>query len=73
MSMRTARQAQSLNGADPAGLKLISALNAYSENGTAYIDTLRRIIRTNRLSGLDAAKLGPGNMTRLIVPRATER
>ena len=42
----------------PDGLKLAQSLASYSERGRAYVSSIQRIIRANRLSQLDKARLG---------------
>jgi Bax protein len=45
-------------GATPDGMKLAQSLASYSERGRAYVTSIQRIIRANRLSQLDKARLG---------------
>ena len=42
----------------PDGMKLAQSLASYSERGRAYVSSIQRIIRANRLSQLDKARLG---------------
>lgn len=46
-------------GVEPIGTDLVDTLSAYSERRGAYIETLRTIIRVNRLVELDNARLAP--------------
>lgn len=62
--LRRSRAAARARGAFPDGHTLAGALSSYSERGTAYVDTIRAIIRKNGLARFDRAKLdrgGPGS------------
>ncbi len=56
-AFREARARQRSKGEVPAGIALAAHLTAYSERGTAYVRTLRRIIGQNALQDLDDARL----------------
>jgi Bax protein len=55
---REARAAMRQAGTPPDGAALAGELQRYSERGQEYVDLLRGIIRKNRLSPLDTARLG---------------
>jgi Bax protein len=54
---RTARAQGHARGGKPDSMSLIATLKRYSERGEAYIETIRAIIRVNRLRQFDAARL----------------
>lgn len=60
---RRARAAQRRTDDDLDGFALAGTLAAYSENGAAYVQTLRTIIRGNSLGVFDHAKLGDRMVT----------
>lgn len=47
------------HGLAPRGLLLAASLEKYSERGQAYVETLRVLIRSNRLQPFDFARLAP--------------
>ncbi|MEE2761546.1 MAG: glucosaminidase domain-containing protein [Pseudomonadota bacterium] len=51
-------------GRELDGEKLARTLVSYSERGRAYVDSIRRIIRINRLRQLDGARLGAAGLAR---------
>jgi Bax protein len=55
---REARAAARAEGAPVRGHDLAETLIRYSERGLAYVQSLRAIIRLNRLDAFDAARLG---------------
>ncbi len=55
---REARAAKRQAGTPPDGAALAGELRRYSERGQEYVDLLRGIIRKNRLSPLDTARIG---------------
>jgi Bax protein len=55
---RAERARMRRTGGQPDGLKLAASLGSYSERGRAYVDTIQKIIRANRLGQLDKARLG---------------
>ena len=59
-TLRRARAAARARGAFPDGHTLAGALINYSERRGAYVDTIRALIRTNRLLRFDHARLGRG-------------
>ena len=46
------------SGGQPNGEQLARSLGSYSERGRAYVASIQKIIRANRLSQLDTARLG---------------
>jgi Bax protein len=58
VDFRDARASARTKGSTPSGHRLAETLLRYSERGEAYVNSLRAIIRMNRLEGFDAAKLG---------------
>jgi Bax protein len=65
---RREREQYENRNAPLSGPALARALSAYSEKGVTYTDTLRTIIRINRLDALDAAALADGRRIRVLVP-----
>lgn len=58
--MRQARAAARARGASADGHALAGTLVRYSERGSAYVDTIRALIRANHLQKLDHARLDRG-------------
>jgi Bax protein len=57
---RKARAESHRAGRTPSGMEMIASMLRYSERGQAYVDTIRAIIRGNRLWQFDGARLaGP--------------
>ncbi|MCW5745434.1 MAG: glucosaminidase domain-containing protein [Alphaproteobacteria bacterium] len=56
---RTERARVRAEGRDPDGYHLIGQLLRYSELGQSYVNFVRNVIRENRLSDFDQAKLPP--------------
>ena len=44
-------------GKKPRGADLAGYLHSYSERGHAYLDTVQKVIRDNRLNVFDGAQL----------------
>lgn len=59
-TLRRYRAAARARGAFPDGHTLAGALTSYSERGSAYVDAIRALIRTNNLLRYDHAKLDRG-------------
>lgn len=57
--LRELRAAMREESGDLDAVVLASALTRYSERGPVYVDNLRAIIRANRLTGFENAKLVP--------------
>ena len=55
------------------GLELATALKRYSERGGHYIDTIRTIIRVNKLQDFDSARLSPETAQGEATPKATAK
>jgi len=64
---------RSLDGRELDSLRLIGALESYSETGQHYIDTLRVIITSNRLRQFDDARLDDQEEAALGMFRASWR
>jgi Bax protein len=58
--LRRYRATARARGAFPDGHTLAGALTSYSERGSAYVDTIRALIRANNLLRYDHAKLDRG-------------
>lgn len=54
---RRAREAQRHSGGVLDGYRLVANLKQYSERGDAYIDTIRMLMRVNKLQAYDKARL----------------
>ena len=54
---RSAREAQRHLGGKLDGYRLTATLKRYSERGSAYIETIRMLIRVNNLQAFDKARL----------------
>ncbi|MBC7953519.1 MAG: glucosaminidase domain-containing protein [Rhodospirillaceae bacterium] len=59
-TLRRYRATARARGAFPDGHTLAGALTSYSERGSAYVDTIRALIRANNLLRYDHAKLDRG-------------
>lgn len=59
--LRRARATARARGAAPDGATLAGSLSRYSERGEAYVDTIRLLIRGNRLDRFDHARIGGGH------------
>ncbi len=55
---RAERARMRRSGGQPNGEQLARSLGSYSERGRAYVASIQKIIRANRLSQLDTARLG---------------
>jgi Bax protein len=64
--LRQARALARHRGQAPDGQALAVALSSYSERGTAYVDTIRSLIRRNDLNRFDHARLGRVPMARQV-------
>lgn len=68
--LRQKRAEVRAEGMKATGLELAGTLDKYSERGQAYIDSIRTMIRYNRLQDVDEAYLSTGPNISLINKKA---
>lgn len=69
-NFRRNRSAMRRAGTEPQGIRLAESLLKYSERGAAYVRSIKTIIRSNRLTQLDKARLGDNVSTNPFFPDA---